>query len=95
MFVRARRDQWWPLTPFVCESVVTLLSAASAFRRSVSLKLFERPPPGVLAPDMTEFARERTFITSGLDRVCQCRPNGRAGRKKYVQGVTLLFVLML
>ena len=74
MFVRARRGQWCPLTPFVCESVVTLLSAASAFRRSVSLKLFERPPPGVLAPDMTEFARERTFITSGLDRVCQYRP---------------------
>ena len=46
----------------------TELRAASALRRSFSLKLLERPPPGVLAPEYIELARERTFMTRGLKR---------------------------
>ena len=50
-----------PLTmPLTCDK------AASALRRSPSLSALNGPPPGVLAPDMTEEARERTFMTSGL-----------------------------
>lgn len=64
-YVHAETHQWLPFTPF---TPFTWLSAASALRRSPSLKLFDLPPPGVLAPDITELARDRTFMTSGLKR---------------------------
>lgn len=59
-----RRVSYWPFWPFMAP--FTCDSAASALRRSPSLRDLNGPPPGVLAPDMTDDARERTFITSGL-----------------------------
>ena len=41
----------------------TSFNAASAFCRSLSLKFLDTPRAGVLTPDP---ARERTFVTSGL-----------------------------
>ena len=78
------------------DSAVALLSAASALRKSPSLRLLDHPPPGVLAPDMTEFVRERTFITRGLQIGSEVRSrseqlDGRAD----VQGVTLVLILVL
>lgn len=52
------------LRPFTCP--LTWLKAASAFIKSPSLKLLNAPPPGVLAPLITEPDRERTFMTKGL-----------------------------
>ena len=56
-----------PFVPLTCDS------AASALRRSPSLRDLNGPPPGVLAPDMTDEARERTFMTNGLDEGTQSR----------------------
>lgn len=46
----------------------TLLSASSARFKSPSLKAWNAPPPGVLAPLLIELARERTFMINGLNR---------------------------
>lgn len=61
-----------PLAPSGSVGVIvifTWLNAASAFCKSLSLKLLNAPPPGVLTPECTDPARERTFMTNGLSRV--------------------------
>jgi hypothetical protein len=78
---------YWPFTaPFTCDR------AASAFRRSPSLRDLNGPPPGVLAPDMTDDARERTFITSGLRWYVNTRPQGELSR--HIQWIAILFILV-
>lgn len=72
-----RLRQSWSIHAF--SVAVTSFSAASAFCRSLSLKLFSAPTAGVLTPE--DPARERTLVTSGLSQSPNAEMKGQCQTK--------------